>query len=91
MSSDTERLFELAQEIGHRLTGALRDVVPAEAQHHLLNAQRELLTALFLIYEQQVGARRQPAEPAPDEERGPDESEETDRSPSRRLRRIDVE
>lgn len=91
MSSDTERLLELAQEIGHRLTGALRDVVPPEAQHHLLNAQRELVTALFLIYEQQVGSRREPAGPAPDEEESGPGGEDTDRQPRRRLRRIDVD
>jgi hypothetical protein len=37
----------------------VRDVIPPDAQHHLLNAQRELLTALVLIYEHQAGTRRQ--------------------------------
>ena len=63
MSRETDRLVELAALIGQRLNSAVRDVVPPEAHEHLLNAQRELLTALFLIYEHQVGARR-PATPA---------------------------
>jgi hypothetical protein len=58
MTRETERLVEVATLIGQRLNTAVKDVVPAEAQTHLLNAQRELLTALFLIYEHQVGARR---------------------------------
>lgn len=62
MSPDTERIAELAALIGQRLGNAMRDVIPAEAQAHLLNAQRELLTAAFLIYEHQAGARR-PAPP----------------------------
>ena len=58
MSREADRLVEVAALIGRRLNSAVRDVVPPEAQQHLLNAQRELLTALFLIYEHQVGARR---------------------------------
>ncbi len=58
MSRETERLVEVATMIGQRLNSAVQDVVPPEAHAHLLNAQRELLTALFLIYEHQVGARR---------------------------------
>jgi hypothetical protein len=61
VTHETERLVEVATLIGQRLNTAVKDVVPAEAQAHLLNAQRELLTALFLIYEHQMGARR----PAP--------------------------
>jgi hypothetical protein len=64
VSWETERLVEVATLIGRRLNTAVQDVVPPEAHEHLLNAQRELLTALFLIYEHQVGARR-PAPPAP--------------------------
>jgi hypothetical protein len=64
MSHETERLIEVATLIGQRLNSAVKDVIPAEAQTHLLNAQRELLTAVFLIYEHQVGARR-PSAPAP--------------------------
>lgn len=62
MSRETDRLVEVATLIGQRLNSAVQDVVPPEAHAHLLNAQRELLTALFLIYEHQVGARR----PAPE-------------------------
>ena len=51
----------MAIELGQRVSSLLRDVVPPDAQQHLLNAQRELLTALFLIYEHQAGARRTPA------------------------------
>jgi hypothetical protein len=58
MPGETERLFEMATMIGERLNSVVKDVVPPEAHTHLLNAQRELLTALFLIYEHQVGARR---------------------------------
>ena len=58
MSREADRLVEMASLIGQRINSAVRDVVPPEAHEHLLNAQRELLTALFLIYEHQVGARR---------------------------------
>ena len=64
MSREADRLVEMAAMIGQRINSAVRDVVPPEAHEHLLNAQRELLTALFLIYEHQVGARRQTT-PAP--------------------------
>ena len=58
MSRETERLVEVAGVLGHRINNALKEVIPPEAQVHLLNAQRELLTALFLIYEHQLGGRR---------------------------------
>ena len=58
MGRDSERLAEMAGFLGQRLNSALKDVIPPEAQLHLLNAQRELLTAVFLIYEHQVGGRR---------------------------------
>ena len=64
MTRETERLIEVATLLGSRLNTAVKDVIPPEAQTHLLNAQRELLTAVFLIYEHQVGARR-PGSPAP--------------------------
>jgi hypothetical protein len=54
--------IDLAMDLGQRVTALLKDVVPPDAQQHLLNAQRELLTALFLIYEHQAGARRAPVE-----------------------------
>jgi hypothetical protein len=57
-STRQEPWLELAFELGHRLSGLFQEVVPPDAQHHLLNAQRELLTALLLIYEHQAGARR---------------------------------
>jgi hypothetical protein len=61
--TEAERLARLAHEFSTRIGGAVKDMIPPEAQHHLLNAQRELLTALFLIYEHQAAARR--SEPAP--------------------------
>jgi hypothetical protein len=64
VTTEGERWVEVATMIGQRLNSTLKDVVPPEAQAHLLNAQRELLTALFLIYEHPAGARR-PAAPAP--------------------------
>ena len=45
MSGETERLIELAGELGRRVNGALRDVIPPEAQDHLFKAQKELLHA----------------------------------------------
>ena len=56
--TESERLARLAHEFSTRLGGAVKDMVPPEAQAHLLNAQRELITALFLIYEHQAGGRR---------------------------------
>jgi hypothetical protein len=64
VSLESERLAEVAGVLAQRLNGAIRDVIPPEAQVHLLNAQRELLTAVFLIYEHQVGARRGSGKPA---------------------------
>lgn len=61
--TEAERLARLAHEFSSRLGGAVKDMVPVEAQAHLLNAQRELITALFLIYEHQAAGRR--AEPQP--------------------------
>ena len=83
MSRETERLIEVASLIGSRLNTAVKDVIPPEAQVHLLNAQRELLTAVFLIYEHQVGGRR-PGAPAPAPRRA--------RAPRKpRVQRIDIE
>jgi hypothetical protein len=68
MSRDGERVIELASELGSRVSHLLSDMVPPAAQVHLLNAQRELITALMLIYENRVttsptagGRRRAPA------------------------------
>ena len=58
--SSSDPWVDAAIDLGHRVSALLRDVVPPDAQQHLLNAQRELLTALFLIYEHQAGARRTP-------------------------------
>lgn len=54
MSRDGERVIELLNELGSRVGHVLSDVVPPAAQVHLLNAQRELITALMLIYENRV-------------------------------------
>ena len=54
MSRDGERLVELMSELASRMGNLLSDMVPPSAQVHLLNAQRELITALVLIYEHRV-------------------------------------
>lgn len=56
MTRDGERLIELINELGARVTHVVSDMVPPAAQVHLLNAQRELITALMLIYENRVTA-----------------------------------
>ena len=85
MSRETDRLVEVATLIGQRLNSAVQDVVPPEAHAHLLNAQRELLTALFLIYEHQVGARR-PAPERPAAKRG-----RAAARPKPRVQRIEID
>lgn len=86
MSREAERVAEVAALIGQRLGSAMKDVLPPEAQTHLLNAQRELLTALFLIYEHQMGARRpQPAA----RKRGRSSRATAERRP--RVQRIEIE
>ena len=84
--TESERLLHFARELSSRLGGAVQDMVPPEAQHHLLNAQRELLTALFLIYEHQAGARR-PVEPAPRRRRSASASPRS----QPRVRKIDID
>ena len=54
MSRDGDRVIELINELGSRVSNVLSDMVPPAAQVHLLNAQRELITALMLIYENRV-------------------------------------
>lgn len=54
MSRDGERVIELVNELSSRVGHVLSDMVPPAAQVHLLNAQRELITALMLIYENRV-------------------------------------
>jgi hypothetical protein len=66
MSRDGERVIELVSELASRMGNLVQDMVPPSAQVHLLNAQRELITALVLIYENRVsgdtgGARRRTA------------------------------
>jgi len=75
---------DMLQEVAYRMGGLVREFVPAEAQLHLLNAQRELLTAMILIYEHQAQARRR--EPA--QKRGVG-SRRGESAP--RLRRIDID
>jgi len=54
MTRDGERVIELMNELGSRVGHVLSDMVPPSAQVHLMNAQRELITALMLIYENRV-------------------------------------
>ena len=87
MSRDREGAIELISELGSRVGQVLGDMVPPSAQVHLLNAQRELITALVLIYEHRVtvgaagssrgrsGAKRAPAR----------------RKPARRSRKIPID
>jgi hypothetical protein len=56
MTRDGERLIEILNELGSRVTHVMSEMVPPAAQVHLLNAQRELITALMLIYENRVSA-----------------------------------
>ena len=73
MSRDGENVIELINELGSRVGHLLSDMVPPRAQVHLLNAQRELITALMLIYEHRVsatpGARRRATSAAPGDSR----------------------
>ena len=93
MSSETERLAELLGEVGQKLGGALGEFVPPEAHRHLLNAQRELLTALFLIYAHQLGARQERgAEPhAENGTASPSTRRRRSSARPRRVTRIDVD
>lgn len=87
MSRDGERLIETINELGTRIGHLLSDMVPPAAQVHLLNAQRELITALMLIYEHRVTAtpgRRQT--PAAGPRRAP-----ARRRPSKRVGKIPIE
>jgi hypothetical protein len=51
-------MVDFVLDMGKRLSHALSDGLPEEAKQHLLNAQRELITALVLMYEHQAGTRR---------------------------------
>jgi hypothetical protein len=59
-ASETERVIRFAIDFGGRLSHVLGEAIPDEAKRHLLNAQRELITALVIMYEHQAGARRAP-------------------------------
>ncbi|MGH7861326.1 MAG: hypothetical protein ACREOS_03705 [Candidatus Dormibacteraceae bacterium] len=94
MNADSERLLELAADIGERVAGVLQDAVPPQAQTHLLNAQRELLTALLLIYEHQVKAHRPArvtARARPLARRSAADSPVAERPPGKRPRRIPID
>jgi hypothetical protein len=54
VSRDGEKVIELVNELASRVSHLVSDMVPPAAQVHLLNAQRELITALMLIYEHRV-------------------------------------
>jgi hypothetical protein len=97
---DTDRLIELAGDLGQRVNSALQDVIPPEAHAHLLKAQKELLTALFLIYERQLGARRQEPQPPSSRTSRPRRASSPSPRPSpargegevrRRVQRIEIE
>ena len=87
MSRDGERLIETVNELGTRVGHLLSDMVPPAAQVHLLNAQRELITALMLIYEHRVTAApgRRRATP------GAARRATARRRPSRRVGKIPIE
>jgi hypothetical protein len=53
-------MIELINELGSRVGHIVSDMVPPAAQVHLLNAQRELITALMLIYENRVSSTQAP-------------------------------
>ncbi|HSP08824.1 MAG TPA: hypothetical protein VLU92_04430 [Candidatus Dormibacteraeota bacterium] len=61
MSRDGERMIELVNELGSRIGHMVSEMVPPSAQVHLLNAQRELITALMLIYENRVSGAPGPS------------------------------
>jgi hypothetical protein len=73
VSRDGERLIELVSELGARMSNLLTDMVPPSAQVHLLSAQRELITALVLIYEHRVttGSDARPRRGAAGSKRAP--------------------
>ena len=84
MSRDGERVIELINELGSRVSHVLTDMVPPRAQVHLLNAQRELITALMLIYEHQATTRR-------DEPVSGRRATRAKPAPPRRVRKIDID
>lgn len=87
MTRDGERIIELVGELGSRAGHLLTDMVPPAAQVHLLNAQRELITALMLIYEHRVTSGG-PAGPRP---RRGGKAAQSRRRPPRRAGKIPIE
>lgn len=51
-------MVEFVLEMGKRMSHALSEGLPEEAKHHLLNAQRELIAALVIMYEHQAVGHR---------------------------------
>ena len=91
MSRDGEHVIELINELGSRIGHLLSDMVPPRAQVHLLNAQRELITALMLIYEHRVTAPPgRPGRSAPAAGRG-SRGAPARRRPSKRAGKIPIE
>ena len=86
MSRDGERMIELVNELATRAGNLLTDMVPPSAQVHLLNAQRELITALVLIYEHRVTTGGSPRS-----RRTSGAGRATTRSGPRRVRKIPIE
>ncbi len=56
--TETAKILEFALDVGGRLSHVLGEALPEDAKRHLLNAQRELITALVITYEHQAGTRR---------------------------------
>jgi hypothetical protein len=86
VTRDGERLIELLNELGSRVTHVMSEMVPPAAQVHLLNAQRELITALMLIYENRVTAA-----PTGRAKAGPSSQRSARRRPPRRVGKIPIE
>ncbi|MGH7881723.1 MAG: hypothetical protein ACREN8_02290 [Candidatus Dormibacteraceae bacterium] len=89
MRGEGERLFELAGEISDRLGEAFQGMIPDEAREHLIAAQKEVVTALMLIYEHRAGSRRErPARSFESDSRRLSDSES---KAAHRSRRIEIE
>ena len=66
--SESARLLEFALDMGQRVLGSVSEMLPDEAKQHLIKAQREVVQALVIVYEQQAGTRRESRRRAPDED-----------------------
>jgi len=86
LSRDGERMIELVNELATRAGNLLTDMVPPSAQVHLLNAQRELITALVLIYEHRVSSGVTPSS-----RRGGGGGGAAAKRPPRRVRKIPID